>query len=120
MNLEEFVSSALTQITKGIISAQAATKPIGAEINPPTTRGDSAPKNALQVHSTTHGLQVAQVISFDLAVTVREASTAGGQGGIQVLGLKFGGNLGAEESTSSQSKISFSIPVLWPIQKREG
>ena len=114
MDLEQFVSSALTQITKGIISAQEATLEAGAVINPTTEYGN-AKAASVWGPGVDGGDQILQVVSFDLVVTVADASKASGEGGIQVLGLKVGGGVGSETTSSSQSKISFSIPVIWPI-----
>ncbi|MCM0756798.1 hypothetical protein M7784_16310 [Desulfovibrio aminophilus] len=115
MNIEEFVSSALTQIISGIKTAQQATKETGAIINPNVILGDRTPKDSLTVTTMRHGPQLAQIISFNLAVSVQESTQTGGGGKIKVLGLSAGGGMGIEASSASQSKVTFSIPIVWPI-----
>lgn len=114
MDLENFVASALTQISKGILAAQEQTVDTGAVINP-TTKWGNRPSGV----STGFGLDRAhhqlQNVSFDLVVTVADSTKVSGEGGIQVLGVKVGGGGGAEASSTSQSRISFNVPVIWPI-----
>jgi len=114
MELEQFVSSALTEITKGIISAQEQTLTTGVVISPTTEYGNQT-VGSRWGQGLDGGNQILQVVSFDLVVTVADASKATAGGGIQVLGMKVGGGVGTEASSSSQSRISFSIPVVWPI-----
>lgn len=118
MDLEQFVASALTQITKGILVAQESTRGTGALINPKSKPGEAALKGS-QVVVTREGNQVAQMVAFDLAVTVAETSKVNGEAGIQVWGVKIGGGAGEEASSATLSKISFSVPVVWPTFKNE-
>lgn len=115
MDLEQFVASALTQITKGIISAQDQTLETGVVINPTTQYGNPVHSSITRGQGIKGGNEIVQVVKFDLAVTVADASKANAGGGIQVLGMNLGGGVGTEASSTSQSQISFSIPVLWPL-----
>lgn len=59
-------------------------------------------------------------VSFDLAVTTTESSTAGGRGSLQVAGVvSLGGKkeTGSEQSTTS--RVSFRIPMALPVLRKE-
>lgn len=111
MELKEFISNALIDISQGIRDAQRESKDSGAIINPHINSGAS--------ELSKHGLiwtsgTPAHLIKFDLAVTVTEGS--GTKGGIGIVAGAI--NLGSSGQSNSESmvvsRIQFSIPVIYP------
>ena len=94
MKLSEFVEETLSQITEGVLSAQARTEEHGATVNPRRPgRG-----------------RMIQKIEFDVALTTVESDEK--SGGIQVFGI--GGKMEKAGSSSSVSRVSFYVSVELP------
>lgn len=53
-------------------------------------------------------------ISFDVAVTVENATAGKVGGGIHVVGIKVGGDTSETVSSSSVSRLQFSVPIVPP------
>jgi hypothetical protein len=100
MNIKEFVSDSLVQICEAVLDAQEKTSKSGARVNPYFRR--AKPEEA------------AQVVKFDLAVTVSQQANGKAGGEIKILGASLGG--GGELATSEQtiSRIKFEIPIDLP------
>jgi len=101
MNLQEFIKETLLQVINGVIEAQNTLGQTNGAINP-FTRGQP-------IKPTYKGLEVGY-IDFDVAVTVTEGS--GVAGGLSVMGIGAKGDLSS--STSSVSRIKFTVPVALP------
>jgi hypothetical protein len=116
MDIQTFVSETLRQVVAGIHLAQktVAQESIGAKINP---RGITAlAKNAngqKEPHDINTKLPVHQ-IEFDIAVTVSESSEGKAGGGLLIAGLGIGGQKTAASENLSVSRVSFTVPVVWP------
>jgi len=116
MDIQTFVSETLRQVVDGIRSAQktVAKESTGAKINP---RGITAlAKNAngqRQPHDIDTKLPIHQ-IEFDIAVTVSESAEGKAGGGLLVAGLGIGGQKTAATENLSVSRVSFTVPVVWP------
>lgn len=104
MQLKEFVSSSLSDILHGVSEAIENTKDTSGAINP--FRGD--------IGSNLEGL--AQLVQFDVAVTVANDVTKGVEGGLKVAWVNIGGEISKEVENSSISRIQFSIPIVPPVQ----
>lgn len=89
MKLDEYVKRTLIDITKGVAEAKDESL---LWIAPGYVDGD-------KVFS-------AQLVSFEIAVTVSKE----GGGGIQVLSI---GELGAKGSSEHTNRISFSVPIYF-------
>ena len=107
MDLKTFVAESLVQISAGIKEAQQAGT--GAWIAPEIAKGDKG----LFARSG-FGSPMPQFINFDIAVSVSEADTSKGGGGVQVLGIAIGGSIENAVQNSSVSRIKFEIPIVWP------
>jgi len=99
MNLEDFVAETLSQIVSGVKKAQKTTKSNDAVIVP--------------YHSTGGN------VDYDVAVTVVEGTETSGKAGISVWSIGAGVSGKSESSTSTASRIKFSIAVELP-QGNEG
>jgi hypothetical protein len=94
MNLEDFISETLSQIVSGVKKAQEATKNKDAIIVP--------------YHSTGGN------VDFDVAVTVVDGKETSGKAGISVWSIGAGLSGKLESSTSTASRIKFSIAIELP------
>jgi hypothetical protein len=94
MNLEDFVAESLSQIIHGVKKAQEATKGKDAVIVP---------------HNLTGGK-----VDFDVAVNVVEGKEQSGKAGISVWSIGADVSGKTESSTSTASRIKFSIAVDLP------
>jgi hypothetical protein len=105
MKLSEFVADTLVEVMRGVQTAQAQWSETGNKgfINPVWGGYDQGPKNIREVQ-------------FDVAVTATEEATGTGKAGIKVLGIaELGADGERSRSTSSVSRIAFSIPIAPPI-----
>lgn len=109
MDIKTFVSQALTQIAEGIVEAQAATSKSGARLNPPL-RG----RERVQEVGDTQNY-IPQEISFDVMVTVEASKATEGEGKIKVAVFDIGANKSAANRDTSTSRITFNLPVVWPL-----
>ena len=111
MDLREFVAETLVQIIDGVKDAQSRAKESGANVNPRITGSAE--------HAAKHGFlsasgAPAQIVQFDVALTVKEGT--GTKGGIGV----FSGlvNLGSAGQSSNEnlsvSRVKFSVPLALP------
>lgn len=105
MNIEEFVSQTLIQITKGIRKAQAETLSEGALVSP-HHRYDAE----RQAHIKNQLEDTLEQVEFDIAVTTQAAS--GGKGGVQL--AVFSAQLNGTESSGTVSRVKFNLFVEWP------
>lgn len=107
MELSQFVTETITQITKGITDAQAQTKDSGVLIVPSNSFGDVVRSD---------GYRQLQEISFQVAVSVSDKDAA--SGGISVMSvIKLGVQGEVETNNSRVTTISFKVPVAFPTTK---
>ena len=112
MDLKDFVSQTLTQIVAGVKDSQQSVAECGASINPNL--------GGTQAEAAKHGFLwsdagFAQVVSFDVALTVTEGT--GTKGGIGVFaGAVTLGTSGQSSATNtSVSHVKFSVPLVLPV-----
>jgi hypothetical protein len=94
MDLKDFVSETLKQIIDGVKDAQQTANTKGAVIVPYS--------------------QGAEKIEFDVAVTAVEGTETAGKAGISVWSIGAGVSGKSESSTSTVSRIRFSVAVELP------
>jgi len=114
MNIEDFVSESLVQITKGVISAQRQLDDTKALVNPLMRTISEKHKIAEAEMRSGH---VVSFVEFDMAVTAtKDKETKGGIG--VVAGVFTLGSVGKSDAASgSESRIKFSVPLLLPTHK---
>jgi len=111
MELRDFIEETLTQIVEGVKAAQGRAKDQGARVNPHlTTSADLAAKQGILIASGS----AAQLVQFDVAITVKEGTAT--KGGIGVaLGVVALGSTGQSQAESaSVSRVKFSVPLVLP------
>lgn len=112
MDLKDFIAETLQQIVQGVKTAQTAVQEHGAEINP-NLIGDykEHAKHGLLLSGTG---KVAQIVEFDIALSVKEGT--GTRGGIGILAgaINLGSSGQSSEENSSQNRVKFRVPLSLP------
>lgn len=109
MDLENFVSSALVQIVKGVNQARHELKDTGALVNPSLS---AKPATAVR-HG--RGWQQVREIAFDVAVTVADERSGKGGAGITVFGAHLGADGELTRENSTASRVRFVVPLALPV-----
>ncbi|EIQ1514463.1 hypothetical protein LUR59_004661 [Vibrio parahaemolyticus] len=113
MELKEFITEALTQIVEGVHEAQVKVDASGAEINPIVRGGiDYVAQNGGGL-ATANG-NYAQLVEFDVAVTVTEGQGTKGGIGIVAGAINLGSTGQSNSENSSVSNLKFKVPVALP------
>lgn len=113
MQLENFVSQTLKQIIDGVSSAQTYSETKNAKINPSTARMDGKATDYSYCMETYVPLQG---VEFDVAVTVKEASSTS-DGGDNIGEISVTSASQESNQNSSVSRIKFKVPILLPLSK---
>lgn len=111
MDLRDFVAETLIQIADGVIQAQEKAAKIGARVNPKLIGGAD--------HAAQHGFLAAsgtpaQIVQFDVALTVKEGSGTKGGIGIFAGAVTLGSSGQSNAENSSVSRVKFSVPLSLP------
>lgn len=113
MEIQEFVSSVIVQIVKGLNVANEELKNShsGAVVNPTTIHNKVHEKNFI-------GERSVQQIDMSIAVTASESSSAGGKGSLNIAVFKaeFGGEA-SNSLNSTVSTVKFTVPIAFPVGK---
>ena len=113
MQLKEFVAEAITQITRGITQAQSELADEWVRINPKPAEGVNVISPML--YTAENGAGVFP-LTFDVAVSAGDTSGNAGFG-INVLGIGLDIKDGSTESRSTVSRVTFTIPIAYPLKK---
>jgi predicted ATP-dependent Lon-type protease len=114
MDLKQFVSETLVQISEGIEAAQHRLREAGSEavINTNMTKTDDG-------HMVTGGRrQPVEFVEFDVAILANEGTETKAGIGLAVaslLRLDAGGK--STESAGRESRIKFRVPMSYPMHK---
>jgi len=116
INLKDFISEAITQITDGIIEAQKTNSGKGCIINPKTIQTMGTPETiTYRLDSTNQNIGTVSILNFDLIIDANEKTDAGGGLKVRAAIVELGGGIKREETSTLNNKLSFSIPVSFPI-----
>ena len=105
MNLQEFVTETLSQITRGVAEAKNVSHNIAPALHfdpksPPIHRGE---RNVALF-----------MVDFDVAVSVTEKTEVGGSGGITVVSVfKAHGKAERSGEESTVSRVRFNVPISY-------
>lgn len=123
MDLQTFIRETLVQIARGIEEASEELKESGALINPENVA------NANQQGSVVYGQIVPKrdaimrrhvhSVTFDVAVAASEGTGTKGGIGVVVGAIALGSQGQSNASSSSTSRVQFSVPVALP-ESRHG
>ncbi|WP_404304955.1 hypothetical protein [Neorhodopirellula lusitana] len=114
MELRTFIKETLVQICDGVNDAATEVNVRGAIINPDGTQSDG---NSTYVNPSFQ--RTVQDVEFDVALTATEGT--GTEGGIGVMAGVIGlGSKGkSDTSSSSTSRVKFTVPVSLPASALE-
>lgn len=121
VNLSEFISDSLKQIIDGVVSAQVYAKTKGALINPADSHVEaieiSTPSGEAYFDDDERTYRKRETIEFDIAVSVADEEKI--EGGFAVIAavISTGTKGSARIESEAISRLKFSIPVFFPIQK---
>jgi hypothetical protein len=113
MKLDEFITSSLKSIVKGIKDSQEDCKQNGALINPHIGKWDME-KIETQYVKDEEGARRISKVDFDIAVTASNSSETGGGAGINVYAMKLGGKISDTEKNETVSRIKFDVNIVFP------
>jgi len=113
MQLKEFIAEAITQITGGITSAQTQLSKEWVRINPKPAQDVNI--TAPMLYTAENGAGVFP-LTFDVAVSAEDKQGDIGVG-IKVLGVGMNIKDGSSESVSTVSRVTFTIPIAYPLKK---
>ena len=111
MELKDFVSQTLAQIIEGVKDAAAIAEPMGAQVNPYINSPPAELERQGMLY--TEG-NAAQVVKFDVAVTVTEGTGTKGAIGVFAGVVSLGSAGQSQSENTSVSRIQFSVPVVLP------
>ena len=118
MDLKDFVKESLVQISYGINDANSELSGTGAIITPLNVIVNSENSQAYgrtgQPHSPHENSRVVERGEFDVAVAAEQGEQTNGgiKLAIATIGLGVGGQ--SDKSNRSESRIKFTIPVVFP------
>lgn len=110
MELKEFIKTAITDIVTAVSELQVELAENGAIVNPPLPHPIS--NGSVNMGK---GNEPIERLTFDVALTTTEASSADGgvKGGVAIFSAKVGAGL--QSSSQNVSRLSFAIPVVLPV-----
>lgn len=115
MELKDFISNTIEQISLGILEASEKCNQYGVIVNPNITIGKQGdfciPKKPEYVDIQRR----VQLIDMDIAVTVIESEEGKIEGKLGTSFIGVGGKSQEGKSTSNESRVKFSIPVCLPV-----
>jgi hypothetical protein len=122
MELKEFIKESLIQISKAIEESNEELKDTDAAINPGCIQINSENSQAYgrQSYKAEHDeLKVVHKIDFDVAVYAQDDQKAGGGAKISIASISMGTDAEVKYSNKSESRLRFSIPVIYPESDRK-
>ena len=118
MELQDFITKTLVQIARGIKNAADQLEGTKAIVNPRNVHALEGKESAVYGYMNTQKqyFKVVQKIDFDVAVTADKGTETKGGVGIHVGSIGLGTQGKTEKGNSSVSRISFSIPMVLPME----
>lgn len=117
MELKDFISNTLEQISLGIKDASEKCIKNDLIVNPKITVGSNGdyyiPSNPEHVKMQRR----IQLIEMDIVLTVTESEECTIDGKIGILSIGVGGNSQESKSTLNENRVKFSIPVCLPVSE---
>lgn len=118
MELQEFISSTLVQIARGIESAASQLKGSKAIVNPRNVATSNNKNEHIYGYLNTQNKyhKVVQRVDFDVAVTAEKGKETKSGIGISVGTIVVGSQGKSDAANSTVSRIRFSIPIVLPME----
>ncbi|MEJ8591487.1 hypothetical protein JSO54_09595 [Riemerella anatipestifer] len=109
MELKEFISETLLQITQGVCEAQKQTKELGGVVNPSEVYSDNFVKASIKDQQ-----RIVQIIDFEVGLTSSSEKNNNKGIGVALGSLKGGLGTSKGENETTDTKIKFQIPLVLP------
>lgn len=105
MELKDFISKTIVDIQQGVQEAIQ------------TVQNDKTNGVINPVWGNVNRITVRNIreVNFDIAVTVSEKKEGGIGAGINVMGVKIGGDGSKGSENSNVSRINFTVPIIPPV-----
>jgi hypothetical protein len=110
MDLKEFVSKTLIEITEGVISAQESLKEKGAIVVP----ADLHVAGEASTRPGGYFGRSVQTVQFNVGLIIQENNEGKGGIGVATGFFKAGGEKGSSTKNESTTNVSFSVPIAFP------
>ena len=118
MELQQFIKTTLVQIANGIIAANEALADTSARVNPrnliPAGEDQQHYGYVLQESEATKYKRPVETIEFDVALVATEESGSTGGIGVAIGFIGAGARGKSGETSSSESRVRFSVPMVLP------
>ena len=118
MNLQEFVAESIVQIAKGINDANDMLADSSAMVNPvnitANTESAQAYARTRVPYAENPNSRIVEKIDFDVAVIAESGEQKGAGAKLSIASIGIGANAKMENSNKSESRIQFSIPIVYP------
>ena len=120
MDLKDFVKESIVQIAKGIEEANTELSDLDAMVNPRYVRSHS---DSSQPYGRTKerdsnfknpDSRVIEKVEFDVAVVAESGQQGSAGAKLSIASIGIGTEGKKESSNKSESRIKFSIPVVYP------
>lgn len=118
MELQQFIEETLVQIAQGIVAANKALESTGAIVSPERLIRSFADKAAGRSPTTKPGDPPVHRVEFDVAVIVSSSSATSGGAGVKLAVVDLGTKGESGHKNTSESRIKFSIPMIYPTKTR--
>lgn len=113
MELKDFITQTLVQITEGVQEAQKQVKNSACIINPMTDHNGTQIQEGYQ-----NNFRQIQAVKMSVAVTVTESNDTKAGIGIVSTVLRAGKSTGETEHNQTMNRIEFEIPVALPVMEK--
>ncbi|WP_415904026.1 hypothetical protein ACMXYW_10575 [Neptuniibacter sp. QD48_55] len=116
MDLKDFIKQSIVQVTEAIVESNAELKGTGAVVNPGKIQvnSDSSQAYGRESSKLVHDSRVVHKLDFDVAVVAEDEQSAEAGAKISVMSLKIGADGGVNYTNRSESRIKFSVPLIYP------
>lgn len=120
MELHEFITQTLVQISQGIENASEELKDSSAIVNPKNVNYNRS--EHIQAYGwlsdTKERLRAVQSIDFDVTVTVTEGKENKGGIGVAIGNVGLGSQRKSGSENIAQNKIKFRVPMVLPNEQK--
>lgn len=115
MELKNFIKSALSEISHGVIESQEELRDLGVLINPPTdVNGMTGGRKGSGTPPVRNKVQNVEITA---SVTVSKSSKRGGGIGLNILAVTANMDIKEGGVNEAANIIKFTVPIAFPLAK---
>jgi hypothetical protein len=109
MELKDFISQTLIDITQGVVAASVEVEKLGGIVNP-------RPTQHVQTSRHRSGLNIVDV-EFHVVISVSDDIKKAGGGGVAIGVVSFGGRGEATSTSGATTTLKFHVPLTLPTKE---